>query len=207
VTIPATPTTPAQTVTSQVLIPRDLLVAGNGNLGLTNASNNAVNRDGHFASGFNLIDVLGRLDLKYNKRFPVSLIFDFVTNTQTHDVIRAGPGGVDEFLPNDEKNGFWAEIQVGSTKERGDYQLDYTFMRIAKDAVLTPFNFSDITQQSDARVHRFIFSYAADPRVLFTVTGIVTQRLNGLFGPFVPTPPGSLDRATTRLQFDTIFRF
>jgi hypothetical protein len=207
VTIPATPTTPAQTVTSLVLIPRDLLVAGNGNLGLTNASNNAVNRDGHFASGFNLIDVLGRLDLKYSKRFPVSLIFDFVTNTQTHDVIRAGPGGVDEFLPNDEKNGFWGEIQVGSTRERGDYQLDYTFMHIAKDAVLTPFNFSDITQQSDARVHRFIFSYAADARVLFTVTGIVTKRLNGLFGPFVPTPPGSLDRATTRFQFDTIFRF
>ena len=36
---PATATTPAQTITTQISIPRDLLVAGNGNLGVTNASN------------------------------------------------------------------------------------------------------------------------------------------------------------------------
>jgi hypothetical protein len=33
-------------------------------------------------------------------------------------------------------------------------QFGYTFMRIEKDAVLTPFNFSDVTQQSDMRGHR-----------------------------------------------------
>jgi hypothetical protein len=207
VTIPATATTPAQTVTTQVSIPRDLLVAGNANLGLTNLSNNALNPDGRLASGFNLVDFLGRLDLKYNKHYPVALIFDFVTNTQTHDVIRAGAGGTTESLKNDEKHGFWAEVQVGQTKERGDLFFGYTYLQIAKDAVLTPFNFSDVTQQSDMRGHRLLFSYTADPRVTFSVIGIVTQRLNGLFGPFVATPPGSLNRATTRIQFDTVFRF
>ena len=83
----------------------------------------------------------------------------------------------------------------------------YTFMRFEKDAVLTPFNFSDITQQSDMRAHRLVFSYAFDPRVTFSAIGIVTQRANGLLGPFLPTPPGSLDRASTRLQFDMIIRF
>jgi hypothetical protein len=80
-------------------------------------------------------------------------------------------------------------------------------VRIEKDAVLTPFNFSDITQQSDMRGHRLGFSYTADPRVILTVTGIVTERPTGLFGAFGNTPPGSLNRATTRLQLDTIFRF
>jgi hypothetical protein len=80
-------------------------------------------------------------------------------------------------------------------------------MRIEKDAVLTPFNFSDVTQQSDMRGHRFGFSYAADPRVVFTITGIITQRASGLLGPFVVTPPSSLDRPTTRLQLDTVLRF
>ncbi|MCM3874751.1 MAG: putative porin [Pyrinomonadaceae bacterium] len=206
-TIPATSTTPAQTVTTQVSIPRDLLVAGNGNLGLTTASNNALNRDGRLASGFNLVDLIARLELKHSKRFPVTIILNLVTNTQTHDVVRAGPDGADLILPNHENQGFWGEVQVGSTKARGDVLFGYTFMRIEKDAVLTPFNFSDITQQSDMRAHRAVFAYAVDPRVTLSITGIVTQRANGLLGPFLPTPPGSLNRATTRLQFDTIIRF
>lgn len=207
ITIPATATTPAQTVTTLVSIPRDFLVAGNGNLGLSNASNNATNRDGRLASGFNLVDVLARLELKHSKSWPVTMLLNFVTNTRTRDVVTAGPGGTDLVLRNNENNGFWGEVQVGSTRARGDMQLGYTFMRIEKDAVLTPFNMSDITQQSDMRGHRLVFSYAADPRVTFSVIGIVTQRPNGVLGAFGTTPPDSLNRATTRLQFDTVIRF
>lgn len=206
-TIPASGVTPAQTITTQVAISRDLLVAGNGGLGLTNASNNATNRDGHLASGYNLVDVLAKLELKQSKRFPVTLLMDFVTNTQAHDVVTAGPGGADLLLRNNENHGYWAEVQVGQTKARGDTQFGYTFLRIQKDAVLTPFNFSDITQQSDMRGHRFQFAYAADPRVTLQVTGIVTQRPNGLLGPFATTPPGSFNRSTFRLQLDTVLRF
>ncbi|MGI8918021.1 MAG: putative porin [Pyrinomonadaceae bacterium] len=207
ITIPATANTPAQTITTQVSIPRDFLVAGNANLGLTNASNNATNRDGRLASGFNLVDLLAKLELKHSKRWPVTVFLNFVTNTRVRDVVTAGPGGADLILPNNERHGFWGEVQVGSTRARGDMQLGYTFMRIEKDAVLTPFNMSDITQQSDMRGHRMQFSYAADPRVTFSVIGIVTQRPNGVLGAFGTTPPGSLNRATTRLQFDTVIRF
>jgi hypothetical protein len=207
-TIPATATTPAQTITTQVGIARDLLVAGNGNLGRSTATNNAVNRDGRLASGFNLVDLIGRLNWTGSKKWPVTLLFNFVTNTQTHDVVVAGPGGTNLFLNNNENNGYYAEIQVGrQRKERGDLQFGYTFMRIEKDAVLTPFNISDVAQQSDMRNHRFNFIYTADPRVLLTLTGILTERPNGLLGVFGTTPPGSLNRPTTRLQFDTIFRF
>jgi hypothetical protein len=136
----------------------------------------------------------------------VTVIANLVTNTQTHDVVTT-LGTTEIVLPNHEKNGLWAEVQVGQTRSKGDMQFGYTFLRIEKDAVLTPFNFSDVTQQSDMRGHRFGFSYAADSRVIFTVTGIITERLRGLLGPFVPTPLGSLNRATTRLQFDTTLRF
>lgn len=209
ITIPASGATPAQTITTQVSIPRDLLVAGNGNLGLTTASNNAVNRDGRLSSGYNLVNMLARLDLKFSNRWPVSLVSNFVINTQAHGVVRAGPGGADLIVPNDENKGFWGEVQIGRAKERGDLAFNYTLMHLEKDAVLTPFNFSDITQQSDVRVHRFQFGYTAekDARVLFALTGIVTERLNGLFGPFVPTPPGSLNKSTFRLQLDTVLRF
>jgi hypothetical protein len=209
ITIPATGTTPAQTVTTQVSIPRDLLVSGNANLGVSAASNNAINRDGRLSSGYNLVDLIARLDLYQKSRWPVSLIFDFVTNTQVRDVVvaGAGAGGANLLLPNRENNGYWAEFQVGKLVKRGDWLFDYTFMRIEKDAVLTPFNASDINQQSDARISRFQINYAADPRVILSLTGFVTDRPNGLLGVFGQTPPGSLDRSTVRLQWDTIFRF
>jgi hypothetical protein len=206
VTIPATGTTPAQTVTGFAALPRELLVAG-GNLGVSTASTNAVNRDGRLSSGFNLVDLIARLELTHHKRFPVALLFNFVTNTQAHDVVVAGEGGANRLIPNDESHGYWAEIQVGKARERNDLLFNYTFMRIEKDAVLTPFNFSDILQPSDVRAHRMIFTYTADPRVMLSLTGLVSQRPHGLAGVFGTTPAGSLNRPTTRLQLDTVFRF
>jgi TolA-binding protein len=214
-TIPASGTTPARTITTQVSIPRDLLVAGNGNLGLSLANTNAVNRDGRLSSGYNLFDFIARADFTRSKHWPVMLLFDFVTNTQTHDVVVAGPGGADALLPNNEGQGFWGEFQVGKDVlrlpvdriARGDVMFNYTFLRVEKDAILSPFNGSDLGQSTDVRVHRFILGYAADPRVQLTLTGFFTERPNGLLGVFATTPPGSLNRTLTRLQFDTILRF
>jgi hypothetical protein len=205
-TIPATTTTPAQTINTVVNVPRDALVSG-ANTGTSVANTNAVNRDGRLSSGYNLIDLIARLDLTRSTRFPVALLFDFVHNTQAHDVIVAGPGGANRLLPNHEDSGYWAELQVGKNRAAGDVLFGYTFLRIEKDAVLTPFNFSDILQPSDVRVHRLGFTYTVDPRVLLTVTELISQRPNGLLGPFGATPPGSLNRATHRLQLDTVFRF
>jgi hypothetical protein len=205
-TIPATSTTPAQTLTSLVLIPRDFFVAG-GNLGVSTASNNAINRDGHLSSGFNLVDLIGRLDLFTSKRFPVGLLYNLVVNTQTRDVVRAAANGSNELLPNHENLGQWAEVLVGRDKERGDMSFGYTFMRIQKDAVLTPFNFSEVAQQSDMRAQRIQLTYTTNPHVVLTFTGLFTKRSNGLFGPFVVKPAGSLNPLTSRFQFDTTFRF
>lgn len=207
INIPATATTPAQTVTTQVSIPRDFLVSGNANLGVSTASNNAINRDGRLSSGFNLVDIIARLDFYQKSRFPVSLILNFVTNTQVRDVVTAAPNGANLLLPNHENNGYWAELQVGKLVKRGDWMFDYKLVRIEKDAVLTPFNASDINQQSDVRLNIFNINYAADPRVILSFTGFITDRPNGLLGVFGSTPPGSLDRPTVRLQWDTIFRF
>nr|MDQ3805146.1 putative porin [Acidobacteriota bacterium] len=206
-TIPASGTTPARTITTQVSIPRDLLVSGNANLGVSLASTNAVGRDGRLASGYNLVDLIGRLDLAHSRRWPVMLLFNYVVNTQARDFTLAGPGGRDVPVRNDEGSGYWAELQVGKTQQRGDLLFNYTFTRIEKDAILAPFNGSDLGIFTDVRVHRVTASYAADPRVVLTLTGFFTQRPNGLLGVFGTTPAGSLERTQTRLQFDTIFRF
>jgi hypothetical protein len=215
VVIPASGTTPARTVTTQVSFPRDLLVAGNANLGLSLANTNAVNRDGRLSSGFNLVDLIARADFNQSKKWPVMLLFNFVTNTQTHDVVTAGASGADVLLPNDQGQGYWAEFQIGKDLlrlppdriKRGDPFFNYTFIRIEKDAILSPFNGSDLGQSTDVRVHRLFVGYALDPRVALTLTGFFTQRPTGLLGAFGQTPPGSLNRTQTRLQLDTILRF
>ncbi|MBC7933280.1 MAG: putative porin [Rubrivivax sp.] len=214
-TIPASGTTPARTITTQVSIPRDLLVAGNGNLGLSLASTNAVNRDGRLSSGYNLVDFIARADFTRSSKWPVMLLFNFVTNTQSHDVVTTGASGADVLLPNHEGQGFWGEFQIGKDVlrlpvdriARGDVTLNYTFVRIEKDAVLSPFNGSDLGLSTDVRVHRFILGYALEPRVAVSLTGLFTSRPNGLVGAFGQTPSGSLNRTLTRLQFDTTLRF
>jgi hypothetical protein len=215
VVVPATGTTPARAVTTQVSVPRDQLVSGNANLGLSLANTNALNRDGRLSSGFNLVDLIARADFAHSARWPVMLLFNFVTNTQTRDVVTAGAGGADAPLANDEGQGYWAEFQVGKDLlrlpaeriSRGDTLFNYTFLRVEKDAVLSPFNGSDLGQSTDVRVHRFLAGYALDPRVALTLTGFFTQRPTGLLGAFGQTPPGSLNRTLTRLQFDTVVRF
>ncbi len=217
ITIPATATTPSQTATGVATIPRELLISGNGNLGLSAATNNAVNRDGRLASGFNLVDLLAQFEFKQYKYNPVTLIFDYVRNTQTRDVIIADASGSNRFLPNNENDGVWAEFRFQNLQRkrgndfnapvRGDFLISYTFLRIEKDAILTPFNWDDLVQPSDVQAHRLFFGYTIDPRVTLNFTGLFSQRLSGLLGAFGMNPPGSLNRNTNRIQIDTIFRF
>ena len=218
VTIPASGGTPARTVTGFAAVPRELLVSGSA-LGVTATSTNAVNADGRLASGYNLVDLMGRLELTHKARWPVTVILNLVTNTQARDVIGAGGARFE----NNENLGYWAEILVGKDVlrltpsqlrpnpeqriERGDMQFGYTYLRIERDAIFSPFNFSDIAQSTDIGAHRLIAAYAVDPRVSISLTGIVTERPNGLLGVFGRTPLGSLNRPTTRLQLDTTFRF
>ncbi len=217
ITIPATATTPSQTVTGVANVPREFLLSGNGNLGLSNTTNAAINRNGRLASRFNLIDLLAQFDIKHFKYNPITMIFDYVRNTATRDVIVAGPGGADLALPNNENQGIWGEFRIQSLRKnrgsdfsapvKGDVLLSYTYLRIEKDAVFSGFNWDDLIQPSDILGHRLFLSYTADPRVTFNITGLFNKRLNGLLGPFSNTPAGSLDKMVTRLQFDTVFKF
>lgn len=215
VNIPATAIEPARTATGQVAIARNLLVSGNSNLGFASSTTNAIGRNQRLASGFNLVDVIGKLDLVHSSRWPVMFLFNYVTNTQARDFVATGADGREFVQRNDEGQGIWAEFQIGkdisgiSPKEvrRGDMLFNYTFTRIEKDAVLSPFNYSDLLQGTDVRAHRFTAAIAADPRVVLSLTGIFSQRPNGLRGVFGQTPPGSLNRTQTRLQLDTILRF
>ena len=159
----------------------------NGALGTTNRIiRNAAGQPIGFLAGFNLVDFLGNLTWQASGRFPVSFVFDFVHNAT---------GRV-----KDEKDGFWAGVQVGQTREKGDWLFGYTFTRIEQDAVLVPFNFSDILA-SNSRAHIPTVGYQIANGVTLQWTGLFSQRANKVvvISPF--------DRYLNRMQFDVIYKF
>lgn len=159
----------------------------NGALGTTNRIvRNAAGTPIGFLAGFDLVDFLGNLTWQASGRFPVTFTVDFVHNAT--DRVR------------DEKNGYWVGGQVGQAKERGDFLLGYYFTRIEQDAVLVPFNFSDILA-SNSRAHMPTLAYQIANGVTLQWTGLFSQRANKV----VLTSP--FNRYINRMQFDVIYKF
>lgn len=158
----------------------------NGALGTTNrVIRNAAGTPTGFLAGFNLLDILGNLTWQL-KKYPVTFTFDYVHNLT---------GRV-----SDEKTGYWVGGQIGQTKEKGDWVASYFFTRIEQDAVLVPFNFSDILA-SNSRAHMPTFAYQISGSVTLTWTGLFSQRVNKV----IPLSP--FNRYLNRMQFDATYRF
>ena len=159
----------------------------NGALGTTNrVIRNAAGQPIGFLAGFDLLDTLGNLTIQATKKYRVTFTFDYVHNLT---------GRV-----KDERNGYWVGGQFGQAKEKGDWFLGYYFTRIEQDAVLVPFNFSDILA-SNSRAHMPTFGYQPANGVLLQWTGLFSQRANKIVtgSPF--------NRWYSRMTFDVIYKF
>lgn len=159
----------------------------NGILGTTNR----IIRDSNgnpigFLANFHLFDVLGNLTWQAKPGLPVTFTFDYVRNLTSRI--------------SNEQNGYWIGVQLGQVKEEGDWLAGYTFARIEQDAVLVPFNFSDILA-SNSRAHMPTFAYQLANGVTLQWTGLFYQRANQV----VPLSP--VNRWTNRMQFDVIYKF
>jgi hypothetical protein len=158
----------------------------NGALGTTNRIvRNAAGVPIGFLAGFHLVDFLGNITWQV-KRYPVTVTFDYVHNATDR--------------VDDEKDAFWVGGQIGQTKEKGGWLAGYYFTRIDQDAVLVPFNFSDILG-SNSRAHMPTFAYQVANNVTLQWTGLFSQRANKI----VPLSP--FNRYLNRMQFDMIYKF
>jgi hypothetical protein len=159
----------------------------NGPLGTSNRIiRNAAGQPVGFLAGFNLIDVLGNLTWQATGRFPVTFVFDYVHNATSR--------------VRNEKDGYWVGAQVGQAREKGDWLFAYYYTRIEQDAVLVPFNFSDILA-SNSRAHMPTISYQIANGVTLQWNGLFSQRVN----PVVLNSP--FNRYINRMQFDVIYKF
>jgi hypothetical protein len=166
-----------------------------------------------FASQFGLFDSLATFDISTPwQRWPVKLIGDYVQNTMACanlNDLQPAPANTASvqysqslnFSCNShQRRAYWAEIQVGDTKKRGDWAFDYTRMFIEREAVMTAFNFSDIYQGSNVSEHSAEIEYEIRHGVRASFTGLIGRPLN--FGNTTPTP-----NWLERLQFDLQYSF
>ena len=159
----------------------------NGALGTTNRLiRNAAGQPIGFLAGFDLLDMLGNLTWQATRKYPVTFTFDYVHNLT--DRVR------------DERNGYWVGGQFGRAGEKGDWLAGYYFARIEQDAVLVPFNFSDILA-SNSRVHMPTFAYQVANGVTLQWTGLFSQRVNKIV---VGSP---VNRYYSRMTFDVLYKF
>ena len=178
---------------------------GTFGFGGSNDTNNfgTINGKRFFASQFGILDAIARLDFDTgHKRWPIYAQGDYAQNTEACDNIRVfiaaavAPPTCDKH----QRHAYWAEFQVGQTKNKGDLMLNYTFMRIERDAVLAAFDFSDLRQATNVAENRVEAYYQAYPHVQVGVTGLIGRQL-------VTAQSPTLERYLKRWQFDTIFAF
>jgi hypothetical protein len=152
---------------------------------LTNAVvRNAAGRITGFANDFNLVDVIARATLATAKpQYPVTLLVDWVTNTQA---------------TGDDGTGVWAVVGYGEASEPGTFAAEYTFSRIEREAVLSTFNFSDIPA-TNVRMHMVNFSVMPKARLNLEARGIFTRRLD--------VGAGQTNHLLKRVQIDARVRF
>lgn len=148
-----------------------------------------------FAQRFAYLDLIAELNYGLRPQWPVRLTFDFVNN------LRA---------TNGERSGYWAEVELGRSQEKGDWVMGYTLIRIERDAVIGSYNFSDARASTNVINHRLHLGYQVHKNVLLDSTLLVGR----LFNPqdnlnLVPAAfqPLARDPFLKRMQFDVIYKF
>jgi len=170
----------------------DAIRAAQSSSSLTGSSNRNAASDTAFASRFGLLDLIAQVDIDTgHKRWPLLLLFDYVTNTRAcGNVDIAGVA----CNPND-RQGYWAEIAFGQTKDRHDIQVGYTLIHIEQEAVPGAFNFSDLRAPSDVVNHRISFGYQAYKNFTLGYTLLIGRLL------------GSNEPWLKRSQIDALYKF
>ena len=105
---------------------------------------------------------------------------------------------------------YLADASLGQTKDKGDWQFGYAWLRQEQDSVISSFNESDQRAPTNVLQHRFYLLYKVQKNTVLSYTQWVgrtldTNRANALRAPGVL--PGQEDKFLKRSQFDVVYSF
>lgn len=167
---------------------------------LNGSTNSNAATSTQFASKFGLLDATARLDIQTpSARWPLMAQLNFVNNTRACTNLVNIPSGAPACNPRD-RSGYWAEMQLGALRERGDWNFGYTFIRLEREAILAAFNFSDLRAPSNAVTSRLNVGYQAYRNIQVNWTGLFGRQL-------VTTSSPTEENQLRRMQFDLLYKF
>lgn len=137
-----------------------------------------------YRSEFRAIDGIADLTYKgWGDRRPLTLVAEFLHNTSAF---------------NNQRDGGYAALQFGRTKEEGDYNFNYNFYKAEREVFPSVFMESDVTIQTNALAHWLGAGYMLRKNVQLQGTYWLTRRLQ-------TTAPEN--RWLSRFQLDMIYSF
>jgi hypothetical protein len=135
---------------------------------------------GVYAEDYTEVELFGELGFKVG-RIPVTLLGDYVTNTEA----------------DDDDDGWLLGFKVGKTTDPGSWELKYNYRDIEADAVLGQFADSDFSGGgTDGRGHEIGAGYQASKKVKLGATYFVND-----------VDPDGADLDYDRLQLDVNVKF
>ena len=129
------------------------------------------------------------------ERMPITLLGEYEEN------LRAVTNASKAFL---------VDASLGQTKDKGDWQLGYAWLRQEQDSVISSFNEGDQRAPTNVLQHRFYFLYKVQRNTVLSYTQWIGRTLNTSLPNALREPgvlPGEQDPFLKRAQFDVVYSF
>jgi hypothetical protein len=111
---------------------------------------------------------------------------------------------------NNHSHAYYVDASLGQTKNKGDIQFGYAFIRQEQDSVIASFNESDQRAPTNSVNHRFMFNWKLHPKTTLGYTQWIGRTLdsnlvNARLAPGVT--PGQTEPWLKRGQLDLVYTF
>jgi len=178
--------------------------------GMTNATYQDAGGKYHFLSGFEYADFILNNELNTGaRRWPVNLVLEFEQNLKAarHPLNSTG-AAISSLGPQNQ--GYLADISVGQAKNKGDFQVGYSYWRLEQDAIIASWAESDERAPTNVLQQRIYALWRLQPRVTAQYTLWFGRTLNSslehaALGTGVS--PGQIEPDLRRQEFDLIYSF
>ncbi len=182
--------------------------------GMTNATTVDSSGKAHFFSGFDINDVILNNTIATGvSRLPVNLVLEFEENidARPHPLSTGStPTVLTNLGPQNKEYG--ADISLGQTKNKNDFQFGYAWLRQEQDAVIASIAESDQRAPTNVLQNRVYANWKLRSNTLASFTFWRGRTLNSFLennaavGKTIATP-GLQEPYLNRFQFDLIYTY
>jgi hypothetical protein len=178
--------------------------------GMTNATFTDASGKPHFWSQFFYADFILNNQIKTGiARLPLNLLLEYEDNLSAKDH-PLDPAGLELTNLGKQSHAYLAEISLGQSKNKNDFQVGYAWARQEQDSAIASFVESDQRAPTNILQHRIFGSWKLRNNVTAAYTLWVGRTLNiNLQHAVVAsgTTPGTTEPNLRRMQFDLAYSF